>query len=426
MKYNSAMAGDLSDKELVLKRVAERAQLREGAQGIESVLRAIFRAQHDVEAEPLTGRALARIVRLPVPVVTAVRRELEHEGLVEPGPHIRLTDEGLAAAHSWGWSAAPEAQVSAVCPYCEGTGVLPRGPQWDGVLEALKRHFTDNPRVDVTLDQSHCTPETNVRRVAYMHEHGALAGKDILILGDDNSLSAGIALAGKALSPSGKLARRVVVIDTDARILSHLRDIAVAEGIVIGLIKLDLRKPLPEELYGEFDVVATDPPYTLAGLRLFISRAIDAVNPETGRIFLSFGHRPPDEQLQVQTAIADMGLIIEQLIPNFNTYVGAGVLAGVSDLYLLSVTPDTEPMVEGEFTEPIYTGQARPTVRMYACTECNTQLAVGGEGGGQYSTIEELKAQGCPRCGSNTFKLLARRKIAGNGNGAGEAEHNGD
>src|SRR6185312_2529803 len=49
-------------------------------------------------------------------------------------------------------------------------------------------------------------------------------------------------------------------------------------------------------------------------------------------------------------------------------------------------------------------------LRMYVCTECNTQVAVGGEAGGQYATIEELKAQGCPNCGSHTFRLIARRK----------------
>ena len=91
--------------------------------------------------------------------------------------------------------------------------MVPTGPEWEGLLAALRRHFKDNPRVDVTLDQSHCTPETNLRRVAFMHEHGALAGKDALVLGDDDSVSAAVALAGRVLSPTGKLARRVVMID---------------------------------------------------------------------------------------------------------------------------------------------------------------------------------------------------------------------
>src|SRR4051794_31562529 len=405
------MRPDLTDKNKLLKEVAERSQLREGPQGIESVLRAIFRAQHEPEGEPLTGRALARIVRMPVPVVTAVRRELESAGVVEPGPHIRLTEQAdEVLSGQWGWATSPQAEGGVVCETCEGTGIHPHGKQWESVLGEMRKHFDENPRVDVTLDQSFCTPETNLRRVALLHEQGALAGKDVLVLGDDDSLSVGIALAGKVMSPSGRLARRVVALDTDNRILTHLRDIAVSEGVIVGLVRHDVRKPLPDDLLGEFDTVATDTPYTLPGLTLFLSRAVEAVKPEGGRIYLSFGHRPPYELLAVQRVIADMGLVVDQLIPNFNRYVGAGILAGVSDLYVLSVTAETQPLIEGEYTGPLYTGQVRPTVRIYACTECKSQYAVGGEAGGQFATIEELKEQGCPTCGNHAFKLISRKQ----------------
>src|SRR5437868_3744266 len=77
-----------------------------------------------------------------------------------------------------------------VCEACDGRGVVPTGPAWEAVLASLKQHFAGNPRVDVALDQSHCTPESNLRRVALMYEQGALAGKHILVLGDDDSVSA--------------------------------------------------------------------------------------------------------------------------------------------------------------------------------------------------------------------------------------------
>jgi N4-bis(aminopropyl)spermidine synthase len=417
------MPDDPTDKQSLLKAVAERSQLREGAQGVEDVLRAIYRAQHDPGGEPLTARTLARIVRLPVPVVTALRRELEKAGMVEPGPHIALTAEATRmVGEEWGWSAVAsgEGQGSGVvCATCGGTGVAPTGPQWTPVLAALRRHFTDNPRVDVALDQSHCTPETNLRRVALMYEQGALAGKHVLVLGDDDSVSAAVAIAGKVLSPNGWLARRVVALDTDERILTHLRDIAVAEGVLIGLVRHDVRVPLPEDLEGEFDTVSTDPPYTLPGLRLFLSRALEAVRPEGGRIYLHFGHRPPDELLEVQRTISEMGLVIEQIVPNFNEYVGAGVLAGVSDLYVLSVTEGATPLIEDEFAGPIYTGQVRPTLRTYACTNCGTELTVGGEAGGQYPTIEALKEAGCPSCGGHNFRLVSRRQADAGGETAG-------
>jgi predicted methyltransferase len=406
------MDSPFTDKAQLLRAIAERADLREGPSGVEEVLRAVYRA-----TEPLTARALARIVRMPVPVITALRRELEKEGALEPGPHLALTDDAARAmSEAWGWgSAAPASGESVVCPECGGLGVAPRGPVWDRLLGLLRKHFEDNPRVDVTLDQSHCTPETNLRRVALMHEQGALAGKHVLVLGDDDSVSAAVALLGKVAGKDGRLARRVVALDTDERILRHLRDIAVQEGVIIGLVKHDVRKPLPEDLRGEFDTVTTDPPYTLPGLLLFLSRAVDALYPEGGRIYLHFGHRPPEEQVEVQRAIASMGLVIEQMVPNFNEYVGAGVLAGVSDLYVLSAAPASEPLISGDFNEPLYTGQVRPTLRIYACTECGTQYEVGGEAGGRFATIEALKDAGCPACGNHSFRLISRRAAGHNG-----------
>jgi predicted methyltransferase len=406
------MDSPFTDKAQLLRAIAERADLREGPSGVEEVLRAVYRA-----TEPLTARALARIVRMPVPVITALRRELEKEGALEPGPHLALTDDAARAmSEAWGWgSAAPTSGESVVCPECGGLGVAPRGPVWDRLLGLLRKHFGDNPRVDVTLDQSHCTPETNLRRVALMHEQGALAGKHVLVLGDDDSVSAAVALLGKVAGKDGRLARRVVALDTDERILRHLRDIAVQEGVIIGLVKHDVRKPLPEDLRGEFDTVTTDPPYTLPGLLLFLSRAVDALYPEGGRIYLHFGHRPPEEQVEVQRAIASMGLVIEQMVPNFNEYVGAGVLAGVSDLYVLSAAPASEPLISGDFNEPLYTGQVRPTLRIYACTECGTQYEVGGEAGGRFATIEALKEAGCPACGNHSFRLISRRAAGHNG-----------
>jgi predicted methyltransferase len=207
----------------------------------------------------------------------------------------------------------------------------------------------------------------------------------------------------------------VVAVDTDNRILTHLRDIAVAEGVLIGLVRHDLRQPLPRDLQGQFDTVSTDPPYTLSGLKLFLSRAVQAVNPDGGRIYFHFGHKPPGEQVEMQSAIAQMGLAIRQIVPGFNEYVGAGVLAGVSDLYVLEVTEDAVPLIEGEYAGLLYTGQLRPTLRTYACTNCGTQITVGGEAGGQFDTIEKLKEAGCPTCGEHLFRLVSRRRIDTNG-----------
>ena len=87
---------------------------------------------------------------------------------------------------------------------------------------------------------------------------------------------------------------------------------------------------------GGFDVVMTDPPYTVPGAELFLSRAVAALAPQPGRhIFFSFGARKPEETAAVQLAIAQLGLAVRSLTPNFNEYLGAGVLGGTSHLYHL-------------------------------------------------------------------------------------------
>jgi predicted methyltransferase len=205
----------------------------------------------------------------------------------------------------------------------------------------------------------------------------------------------------------------VVALDTDERILNHLSDIAVKEDVQVELVRHDVRHQLPAELQDRFDTVSTDPPYTLPGLELFLSRAVEAVKPAGGQIYLHFGHRPPDEQVAVQSAIARMGLVIERLTPNFNEYVGAGVLAGVSDLYVLRTTEASRPLIEGEYAGDLYTGEIRPTIRHYECTACSTQVTVGSQAGGRYRTIEVLKEGGCPQCGSHNFRLVSRKQVQG-------------
>jgi hypothetical protein len=54
-----------------------------------------------------------------------------------------------------------------------------------------------------------------------------------------------------------------------------------------------------------------------------------------------------------------MGFLTRSLSPDFNQYVGAGVLAGTSHLYHLAATPELRPLVAQAFQGPLYTADAR-------------------------------------------------------------------
>ena len=101
----------------------------------------------------------------------------------------------------------------------------------------------------------------------------------------------------------------------------------------------------------------TDPPYTLAGAVLFLSRAAAAVR-QGGSVFLSFGPGRPGVSVRVQWAIGRMGFAIQALTRDFNRCLGAGVLGGASNLYHLIAAGEPHPLVMETLARPLYTADA--------------------------------------------------------------------
>ena len=143
----------------------------------------------------------------------------------------------------------------------------------------------------------------------------------------------------------------------------------------------------------------TDPPYTVAGAQLFLTRAASALRPGAGaEVFLSLGVRRPAETVALQQVLSRLGLAVRAMVPGFNDYVGAGVLGGTSALWhLVSAGPvagDPDPGT-------VYTGAGRNR-RRYVCAHCGTAQTVGE--GRRWRNVGELKQAGCPRCGGTTFR----------------------
>jgi predicted methyltransferase/DNA-directed RNA polymerase subunit RPC12/RpoP len=427
------MAADFSDRYQLFRQLAETAKLREGPAGVERILRALFNAYQQAQGTSLTERDVARMVRMPVPVVSAVRVELEKAGLVEPGGQLRLTPQAARTMEEvWGWKSTPQevshsptgglpdSTSTVICEGCGGTGITLRGRAWEQLLSMLRRHL-GSPVGKGTEGQRVATPpETYLRAVGYMHRHGAVEGKHVIVLGSEVWVAGAVALAGKALSPTGKLALRVVAVHHDDRVLLRLRDIAVSEKVIVGLITRHLHHTLPEELHGQFDTVFVDLPNGLPELILYMSRAVNLAKSESGCIFLSVAHRSTIEQLSVQQVITDMGLAIEQFVPAFNHLPGRQV--PTRDLYVLRITGETRPLIEGDYTEEArrdlqFAPSAHTTVKTYVCLTCGSQIPIGSEPGGQFPDFEALKAAGCPTCGDRNFTLLSERRMGGNGSG---------
>ncbi|WP_223998727.1 bis-aminopropyl spermidine synthase family protein [Aureimonas sp. SA4125] len=377
-----------------LAAIAAATDLREGAEGVALILRTAFRDG------PLLLRDLAKAVRMPLPVVGAVRRELERTGLLDRGQGVELSVTGKAFCRdTLGISARHDPR----CACCHGHGVVV-APELAPALRLIEEHAALGPPVDVTLDQAPCTPETALRRALAMHEAGALDGRSIIILGDDDSMSVALTLLARAI---GAAPRRVTVLELDPGRIAHLDAARQRHGLDFEVIAHDLRDPLPADLRGRFDVFETDPPYTVDGMSLFVSRGLEALRSEPGLPgFLSYGDLAPDDLLDLQSRLTDMGLVATRIRPSFNAYQGASILGSVGQLIDLRTTRRTKALTEAEaiFAAPIYTGEVRPRERRYQCRACGAVTGIGT--GEAFATIEALKTAGCPACGETVFKRL--------------------
>jgi predicted methyltransferase len=416
----------------MLQHIAQAARLREGPAGVESFLRQLHRAS------PLPLAELARRLGWPVPVAAAVRGELEQAGLVARTPGgVALSTAGQEWAHN---KLSLAAQENPLCPTCAGRRIVVDPSRWADALSSLEEVHRANPTVDTTLDQSHGTPETALRRALAMYQEGALEGRDVLLLGDDDLVSVAIGLLGrpkenprqpeeqgakrqvdqamKKGSP-GISTQRLVVLDVDERFLTHIAAAGKTYDFPVETVPHDLRVPLPETLRAAFDTVETDPSYTLPGLRLFLSRALEALRPGGGHdIFLSYAARDPAGQRALLQTCIELGLAPYSITPDFNRYAGAATLGGSSQFVHLRTTTAVMPSLTGRYDGPLYTmderraapATGRPAPRRYRCLGCGADYHVGP--GADYPTIEALKALGCTHCGGRRFRAGKRGKVA--------------
>jgi predicted methyltransferase len=373
----------------LLAGLAEAAGLREGPRGVEEVLR------HLAAQETAATRDLSRHTGIPVPVVAAVCGELRRAGLLAGGRPARLSPSGRELA---GRLLGPRAPCR--CAACGGLGVvLPAG--YAALAPGLGALLGGVPPADPALDQAHCTVESKLRRVAYLQDAGALSGRSLLLLGDDDQMAVAIAYCARELGilPPARLA----VVDVDPAVVEFARATVERLGVATEPVVHDVRRPLPGGLLAGFDAVFTDPPYTVPGAELFMSRAAAALRPGPGgQAFLCLGPRPPEEGARILAAVAGMGFALHRLLPNFNEYLGAGVLAGTSHLHHLVGGPRVTPSIAAEHDAALYTGDVRRPLRTYRCRSCGARHTVGA--GERWPTIGDLRRQGCPACAGTVFR----------------------
>ena len=219
------------------------------------------------------------------------------------------------------------------------------------MLTILDKYAHMRPEPNRAYDQFYATRETVARRAELLNFMDDVAGKRILFLGDDDWGSVGVGIQ--------KQAEKVVALDVDKRMLGSIRQLAELEKLEIETESYDARDILPAKLVGKFDVVFTDPPYTPAGVELFLARAVAALDPAkpTGRVYLCFGNsdRAKERFLPIYELISKSGLMMRWVWDKFNRYQGAESIGSASSLFVLETTPKTKALITGKNHESIYT-----------------------------------------------------------------------
>lgn len=384
-----------------LEIVNKNVNIDEGIQTIENILINIY------FKEGISTKELARNNFLPIPVVTAIKKEFIKLDLVIQERGVRLTSKGRGVVEEnlGFYGVNKKLYIKLLSESWSDTKEIIE------LKEALNKIFINRPQVDVTIDQSKCTVDTAIKRAVLCLRNSALIGKKILCLGDDDLVSIALGFLLKKLFNDTKYSKtEIFVVDIDDRILNYISTISKEEKLPISCKSIDLRMPLPEDFKGQFDCIFTDPPYTLQGMNLFLSRGVEALKNQNGlNIFLSYAHKSPEFELNMQKYFVDMGLTISEILTSFNAYDGAQIIGSTGQMIILKTTKSSRALIKEHYKELIYTGQLKTTIRLYKCKECKEIIKVGFLE--KFKTVEDLKERGCSNCNNKIFQLVEKRDV---------------
>ncbi len=227
-------------------------------------------------------------------------------------------------------------------------------PDVEAKLNLVRTKYDLHPKRD--LDQFFATPQSSVSKAEILIKKGfGSLGKNILLLGDDDLVSLTLALLGAKSN--------IYVCDVDNDILESIEKAAKEFGITnIKTFVYDARNT-PKLNTNLFDCVVTDPPYTIPGIDLFLSRALQFLkNPNKnsgGTIALFYGNsfKSPEKFIKIQQVINKYNMVIEDKINKFVSYTNADSIGNSSSLYLLRTTPFSDAF-DSAASNNIYTFEA--------------------------------------------------------------------
>jgi len=234
----------------------------------------------------------------------------------------RLSESGLMVADENGFSITEKGKSQIkleslnfegkLCPMCLGKRIIPEA-KFKDVLEEFKRIVQKRPSPSLNFFQGYMLEKDVVARGALMHYYGDLAGKNIVLIGDDDLLSVALALT--------RLPSRITVLDIDKRLGDFVESVNREYGFAIEYVQYNVADPLPKELRGKFDVFSSEPLETMSGLRAFLTRGVACLKDNgVGYFGLTLYEASLKKWLAVQKLLSRMNCVVTDIIQGFSVY----------------------------------------------------------------------------------------------------------
>lgn len=222
--------------------------------------------------------------------------------------------------------------------------------------ELMKRYVSYRKQItfaDDDFDQLAILPRGIENKLSLMLKKNDLLNRDVLCIGDDDLFSIACSLTG--------LPKSITVFDIDERVIGFIKKISPRLPVPIKTVSLDLLKPLPKEYKNSFDVFVTEPPDTVKGTLLFVSRGLQALRKD-GVFYLGITEMTLSKKqwLEIERAVTGAGIVLTDIVRDFEEYTleGSDELAwkGFEKLPKWINRPAKEPwfvstLFRGEITE---------------------------------------------------------------------------
>lgn len=259
--------------------------------------------------QPIDLWDYTRISDQYIRVILSFLYSLEKRGYVsvDGDGKIQFTPEGRRLTKSLNIRKKPS-PFKKVKPWC-GLELTTKYLKILDIIRDLYREITPQNR----YDQAPLVPEAAVYKVAYAIQRGDVTNKDVVCVGDDDLTSIIFALSG--------LPRSVLAIDIDKYLLETIEEYAEKNNLPIKTLRHDLRNPIPDHFKKRFDLFMTEPPDTVSGITLFVSRGVEFINNGgVGYCGISLTACPPLGLLEMQKNFTRMNLIITDRLVKYSDY----------------------------------------------------------------------------------------------------------